>query len=232
MDRKVHEEITRFLVVDDHSLIRRGILASLKQREDWQVVAAVGTLSEGLNAVANDKIDLAIIDLGLPDGSGLEFIEQALEIAPKLKIVVSSMRDELVFAPRCIAQGAMGYVAKQDSDEFLTAAVERVIAGEIYLSEAVRDLRNGAPITRTDPASIGALPPRFESLAKLSNRELSVFELVGMGYTTKEIADRLSVKSKTIDSFRERIKNKLELGSSSELLQFATRWTVVVEEGS
>ncbi|MEL6105873.1 MAG: response regulator transcription factor [Planctomycetota bacterium] len=232
MDRPVRGETIRFLVVDDHSLIRRGILASLKQHENWHVADAVGTLAEGLLAIRAHHIDVAIIDLGLPDGSGLEFIEQALEIAPNLKIVVSSMRDELVFAPRCIAQGAMGYVAKQTSDERLTLAIESVIDGEIYLSESVRALRNGAPIVRTDPASVGSLPPRFESLARLSNRELSVFELVGMGFTTKEIADRLSVKTKTIDSFRERIKNKLELGSSSELLQFATRWTVAVEEGS
>ena len=112
----------------------------------------------------DDEIDVAIIDLGLPDGSGLEFIEQALEIAPRLKIVVSSMRDELVFAPRCIAQGAMGYVAKQDSDELSDRRRStRVIAGEIYLSEAVREQsRNGSSnYKRTDPTSIGAAAPAF-----------------------------------------------------------------------
>ena len=98
----------RFLIVDDHALVRRGIVASLRQREDWLVVAAVGTLHDGLGTIRETEIDVAIIDLGLPDGSGLEFIERALELSPDLKIVVSSMRDELVFAPRCIAQGAMG----------------------------------------------------------------------------------------------------------------------------
>ena len=221
----------RFLIVDDHALVRRGIIAALQQQETWQVVAVEGSMSSGLQKLAELEVDVAIIDLGLPDGSGLEFIERALEISPNLKILVSSMRDETVFAPRCVALGARGYVAKHAADGVLKTAIERILDGELYLSDAASGIRvDRRPHHVGTPA--GMLSPRFDSLAKLSNRELSVFELIGRGFSTREIANRLSVKTKTVDSFRERIKNKLELGSSSELLQHATRWTVASEDGS
>ena len=218
-------DTTRILIVDDHPLIRRGIEAALSPRAHWEVVASAGTLAEGLEYLKDLKPDIAIVDLGLPDGSGFEFLAQTKQHAPAVKVIVSSMRDEFIFARRCIAEGARGYVAKQDSDESLVGAIEIVLAGETYLSNAVRNLSSAA-------GQQGQAASPFHALTLLSNRELSVFELIGMGYTTKQISERMGVKVKTVDSYRERIKNKLELGSSSELLQFATRWVVSLEEVS
>ncbi|WP_436714738.1 response regulator transcription factor [Roseiconus lacunae] len=213
----------RFLVLDDHQLIRLGVRAAIDQHDHWEIAVTAATLAEGMRALEETPFDFAIVDLGLPDGSGLEFIAQARFLRPDVKILVSSMRDAHLFAHRCIAQGAHGYIAKQETDVNIDRAIQTILDGEIYLSPSLEPCENnGAPQSTT-----GIM---FQEISKLSKRELSVFELIGQGYSTKLISEQMGVKTKTVDSYRERIKNKLELSSTSELLHYATRWIVSIEE--
>lgn len=213
------ESEVRFLVVDDHPLIRRGIESTISQRPNWSVIAAVGKIIDGKRALAELKPDVAIVDLGLPDGNGLELIQWAQRESPATKILVSSMRDETLFARQCIREGASGFIAKQECDQQLVAAIEVILGGELYLNERIDSNPNGT----------ASYPAAFDKLQRLSARELLVFELLGSGLTTTDITKRLNVRPKTVDSYRERIKAKLEIATANELLQHATRWTVYLE---
>ncbi|OYP28431.1 LuxR C-terminal-related transcriptional regulator [Rhodopirellula sp. MGV] len=212
----------RFLVLDDHHLIRLGIRAAISQHEDWEIVATVGSLAEGMRALEDVEFEFAIVDLGLPDGSGLEFIARARQVRPDLKMLVSSMRDAHLFASRCISHGAHGYIAKQESDVNIDLAIQTILDGGVYVSKSVSI--DDALGNSTGGTTL------FQEVSTLSKRELSVFELIGQGCSTKLIAEQMGVKTKTVDSYRERIKNKLEITSTSELLHYATRWVVSLEE--
>lgn len=210
------------MVLDDHKLIRLGIKAAISQHDDWEIVSTVGSLAEGMNALETTEFDFAIVDLGLPDGSGLEFIARAKLVRPNLKILVSSMRDAHLFAYRCIAHGAHGYIGKQESDTNIDLAIQTILDGNTYVSPDLED-------PEATPTSTKSLT-LFQEISTLSKRELSVFELIGQGCSTKLIAEQMGVKTKTVDFYRERIKNKLELASTSELLHYATRWIVSLED--
>ena len=209
-----------FVIIDDHPLICRGITNLIEQQPDWRILATAGSLADGRAALKSHRPDVAIFDLGLPDGSGMELLRECPEISPETKVIVSSMRDEGLFAPRCIQKGASGYVSKHRTDDTLIVAIETILRGEIYLSDE---------LTSIDKRSKGTERGPYAVLDKLSARELLVFELIGSGKTTKQIADQLGVRPKTVDSYRERMKHKLSIDSSPGLTQFAAQWLFSIQ---
>jgi DNA-binding NarL/FixJ family response regulator len=215
MERRRH----RILVVDDHPLLRLGMTSLIGEEVDLEVCGQASGYSEAMKFVANERPDVAIVDLSIQDGSGLELIPTLRTAEPELKILVSSMHDESLFAERCLKAGAFGYVSKSEVPEKLIQAIRRVLDGKIYLSEAMteRMLQNAAQASTGNGES---------PIDTLSNRELEVFDMIGRGLSTKQIAEKINLSIKTVETYRENIKHKLKLGSGNELIRYAVHWAV------
>jgi DNA-binding NarL/FixJ family response regulator len=209
----------RIVIVDDHPIVRRGIAAMLNQESDMQVCAEADSYHAGIDAIREHHPDLAIIDLTLPDIGGLELVKQVRAIDPEMAMLVLSMHDETLYAERVLRAGARGYIMKQEGTDKLIGAVRAVMRGDIYVSEKMASRMLGKFV---DGKREGGSSP----LERLSDRELEVFELLGRGLSTREIAERLCVSIKTVESHREHIKEKLKLSNANELVQHATQWVM------
>ena len=208
---------TRVLLVDDHPIVRDGLAEAINHEPDLSVCATAEERQEALQAVERTKPDLVIVDLMLKSSSGLELIKDIHSRWPRLLILVVSMHDETLYAERVVRAGARGYITKQQATRDILSAIRRVLAGGIYLSE------------KTASTVLGRLTSQPQAPADsiadlLADRELQVFEMTGRGLTTREIAEQLRIDMKTVDTYRTRIKEKLNLESTSELLKLAIRW--------
>jgi DNA-binding NarL/FixJ family response regulator len=211
----------RLLVVDDHPILRRGLTALIESEPDLVVQAAVGTRTAALEAIRESQPDLAIVDLALGDDDGLDLVKEIKTRYPKIRSLVLSVHDEMVYAERALSAGALGYVTKQQLERTVLGAIRCALAGEAYMSDALqRRLAERYVRGRT----LGTDSP----MRTLSDRELQVFQLVGQGRTTRQIAGTLTRSIKTIESHIEHIKNKLGIFSAAELARRATLW---VENG-
>jgi DNA-binding NarL/FixJ family response regulator len=208
----------RVLLVDDHPLVRERLADIINGEPDLVVTGQAETRQEGLDAILTNPPDLAIIDLTLKDSDGLELIKDIRIRWPAMRILVVSMHDESLYAERVIRAGALGYITKQEATRNILVAIRRVLSGSVYLNERIasrlltRLSQNADPITAT-PAEL------------LADREFQVFELTGLGWNTHDIAKRLKVSVKTVETYRARIKEKLKLRDASELLQSAISWS-------
>lgn len=207
----------RILVVDDHPIVRLGVRQMIATEADLSVCCEADTAEAALQAIRRDQCDLAIVDLSLGTVSGLELIRQLHEAAPALPVLVLSMHDEALFAERALRAGARGYIMKKEAIGGLIGAVRQILAGKVYVSEQVSQRLLGQ-LGGDVSAPVGRL-------GGLTDRELEVFELVGRGLSTADIAKRLGVSAKTIETYRSNIKTKLKLKDAKELLRYATSWT-------
>ena len=207
---------TRVLIVDDHPLMRRGLRETLSADLDLDVCAEAADTEEAIAQTRESKPQVAIIDLSLPSGSGLELAKRLMTIREDLRILIVSMHDESIFAERALRAGALGYVSKLRPGSELLEAVRKVARGETAISQPVVD--------RLVRRGIDAGQGPVTGVESLSDRELEVFELLGKGLGTRAIAERLCLSVKTIETHREHIKKKLNLGSSAELSRHATLW--------
>jgi DNA-binding NarL/FixJ family response regulator len=210
---------TNIMIVDDHPLVRSGFRQLIESETDLNVCCEAATMSEALQLIKHCTPDLVIIDLSLPDGNGLELIKRMRAMQTNTLILVSSMHDEDMFAERALRAGAKGYINKQEAGEQVIVAARQVLDGKVYLSShmAARLLleQDGNPRA-----------PMLSPVEHLSNRELEVFDLIGHGKTTGEIADKLHLSVKTIETHRANIKIKLGLSSAGELTRSAVQWTL------
>lgn len=210
---------TNVLVVDDHPVFRRGLKAVVESRPEFQVCAEAASLPEGVRAFRETRPHVVITDIKLSDGSGIELVKQLVAISKEARVLVLSMHDEALFAERALRAGAAGYVNKEEPTERILAALEHVMAGRVYLSEAMSE----KIISRRFRTAGHVDSPATDSL---SDRELEVFEQIGHGATTRQIAERLGLSHKTIESHREKIKAKLHLANAAELMQHAVHWVL------
>lgn len=208
------------LIVDDHPLMRRGLACAL-EADGHHVVGEVAGGGEALSLLESVSPDLMTVDISLPGIGGIELIHRARSLWPDLRTLVVSRHDEALYAERVLRAGARGFVSKLEVPGVITEAVRRVLEGRIYLSE-----RASAPLLARI-AEAGSEHGGRSPLGVLSDRELEVFQLVGAGATTREIAERLHLSVKTVESYKTRIKNKLTLKSASELIRFAVHWVEV-----
>lgn len=205
------------LVVDDHPIVRLGLRQIIAQAPGLSVCCEAATAEDAIRLVRGTKVDLAIVDLSLGDVSGLELIRQLRELVPTLPVLTLSMHDEDLFAERALKAGARGYIMKHEAVDNLVVAIRRVLGGQIYLSErASQHLLGGLGRRDTTARS---------RLARLSGRELEVFELIGRGLATTDIARRLNVSVKTIETYRSNIRSKLDLKDANDLIRHAVSWT-------
>ena len=213
--------MTKILIVDDHPLVRTGFAQLIGDCPDLEVCGEAGDMAEALKQIDATKPDLAIIDLSLAGGSGLDLIEHIKSRDKDILMLVASMHDETLYAERVLAAGARGYINKQEAQESIIHAIRQVLAGKVYLSQQMTDrLLSGMVDANNEKRDIDAL----------SNRELQVFELIGRGVSTSQMAGQLNLSTKTIETHQAHIKKKLGLGSAHELTQRAIRW--VMEQGS
>jgi len=209
--------MTRILIVDDHPLVRTGFSQLIGDCPDLEVCGEAGDMAEALKQIDTTSPDLAIIDLSLAGGSGLDLIERIRSRNKDILMLVASMHDETLYAERVLAAGARGYINKQEAQDSIIRAIRQVLSGKVYLSQQMTDrLLSGMVNANGEKRDIDSL----------SNRELQVFELIGEGVSSSQIAEQLNLSIKTIETHQAHIKKKLGLGSAHELNQRAIRWAM------
>ena len=206
----------RVLIVDDHPVVRDGLARFINKEPDLSVVAEASGAHEALDAVERHDPEVVIVDLSLQGRPGIELIKDLGARFPGLPVLVLSMHDESLWAERVLAAGAGGYIMKFEATEKVVEALRRVLDGEVWVSERMsgRMLQKLSRRPRTDP-------PHGSPLQRLTDRELVVFQSLGLGLSVREIAARLSLSAKTVEAHREHIKEKLSLKSSVAQLRYA-----------
>ncbi|MGA2797206.1 MAG: response regulator transcription factor [Thermoguttaceae bacterium] len=207
----------KVLVVDDHPIVRRGLAELIAMEPDMEVCGEAADMAEAIKRIEANCPDVAILDISLKSGHGLELIEHIKANHPGVKMLVSSMHDELLFAERSLRAGALGYIPKQEATETLLDAIRQVLRGEIYLT---------ARMSNRMMHNLAGKPAETDPISTLSNREVEVFEMIGQGLTTQQIAGKLKLSAKTIETHREKIKGKLDLKNSAELNRRAVQWVL------
>lgn len=210
-------ERKRILIVDDHPLMRAGLMQLINKQPGLEACGEAGSPAEAMERIEQRRPDLILVDITMKGASGLEFIKNVCAVHGHIPMLVLSMHDEKVYAERALRAGACGYIMKEEGGEFLIAALQRVLAGGIYLSPAMsaRLLRSLA-----NPQTRNADSP----LQQLTDREFEVFRLIGQGRTSQEIAEHLHISPKTVDVHRFQIKEKLQLKSGPALVHYAVQW--------
>jgi len=219
---KANSHPARILIVDDHPLVRSGLSELISDEPTLEVCGEAAEAGEALQLVNSTKPDLVVVDISLKSGNGIELIKRIKSRQPKIKMLVSSMHDENLYAQRALNAGAMGYVNKQEATEKVVEAILHVLRGEIFLSPAMRE-RLLHRLVR-DPNALNQSP-----VETLSDRELEVFQQIGTGLTTRQIAKEMHLSAKTIETYREHIKTKLSIDTAAELSRHAVQW--VLENG-
>ena len=205
------------LIVDDHPVLRRGLASLIESEPDLAVCGEAATCQAALQAIRQRKPDLVIVDLGLEGCDGLDLIKEMKHQHPGTPALVLSMHDESLYAERALRAGARGYVTKQQLDETVLIAIRRLLNGEMYMSEKI-----GERFAQKFLA--GRTLEKDSPLAVLIDRQLEVFRLIGQGQGTRQIAKRLHLSIKTIESHLEHIKQKLTIDSGAELVRRAIQW--------
>jgi DNA-binding NarL/FixJ family response regulator len=217
MSQKSKPAPKRILVVDDHPMMRTGLAQLIDSEDDLKVCAEANNAGQAFAAVSKQKFDLALVDISLPDKNGLELIKDLRSLSPDLPILVVSMHDELIYAERVLRAGARGYIMKQEGGQKFLQAIRRVLAGQVFVSEAM-----SARILESISGNVAE--SSTAPVRRLSDREFEVFQLIGQGIGTGEIATRLHLSVKTVEVHRANIKQKLDLSTATELVRYAVRW--------
>jgi DNA-binding NarL/FixJ family response regulator len=212
-------QLTRVLIVDDHDLVRRGLAALIEGDPQLEVCGHAVDVDAAMEIVRTAKPNLIIVDISLKDSNGMDLIKQVRAYDDSILMLVSSMHDESLYAERVLRAGASGYVNKEEASDKVLDAIHTVLDGSIYLSPQIKP----DVLLRLAKSSDGDDQP---DINQLSDRELEVFELIGRGRRTREIADSLHLSIKTIETYRDNIKSKLKLDTGTDLICRAVRWVV------
>jgi DNA-binding NarL/FixJ family response regulator len=213
----VNPRTSKVFLVDDHPLVREGLAGLINRLPDFKVCGEAESAADALRGIGETKPDLAIVDLTLREGSGIELIKTIRANSPATAVLVLSMHDERRYAERCIRAGARGYVMKAESATQVVSALRDLVEGKLHISERMRSFFVERFVDGAPPLSLS--PPDV-----LSDREFEVFQLLGQGFETRRIAEKMGVNIKTVQAFCARIKEKLQLASATELLREAVRW--------
>jgi|SRR6516162_4327343 DNA-binding NarL/FixJ family response regulator len=218
MRRKKTKKRNRVLIVDDHPAVREALSLRIGRQPDLEVCGEAADMSEALRLTADAQPDVAVVDITLKNGDGIDLIKRIRDRDGHVRILVWSMHSESLYAERALRAGALGYINKDQATDRIVEAIRRVLAGKVWLSEAMaeRMLRRAIGTVRQ---AVTRSP-----LGALADRELEVFQLIGQGVKTAEIARRLHLSIKTVETYRDRIRQKLDLADGTKLVHFATQW--------
>lgn len=205
------------MIVDDHPIFRKGLAQLINEEDDMAVCAEAETVFDAQKMIAKTRPDMLIVDISLKDASGLELVKYMRERNVKIPVLVLSMHEESEYAERAMKAGAQGFIMKQEMTNNVISAIRRVLSGKNYLSENMLDsiLERIGDMDRNAPE---------DPVHRLSNRELEVFGMIGRGIKNGEIASRLNVSVKTVGTYRENIKKKLNARNSGQLMKMAIEW--------
>ena len=209
---------SRIYLVDDHAMFREGLRQLIDREPDFIVSGDAADFDEALGGIAREAPDLVITDISLSGASGIELIKSLKVSHPDLPVLVVSMHEESLYAERALRAGAMGYVMKQEPAKVVKAAIRKVLGGDIHLSEKMAAAMLGKLVHEKGDEKL------VSPIENLSNRELEVFRMLGEGKASREIAQRLDLSVATINSFRNRIKEKLNFKNYTELILHAVHW--------
>jgi len=212
-----NERKSRILVVDDHPLLREGVMQLINRQRDLSACAEAASLEEAQAVLEKDAPELILLDLRLGGGDVLEFIKASRTRFPKVRILILSQHDEPLYAERTLRAGASGYVIKEEAPGEVLTAIRLVLTGEIYISRKI------AAVVLQRMVQAGQ-PDGTTRLEDLTDREFTIYQLVGSGLTSREIAEELKLSVKTIETHRENIKHKRGLRNATELVHDATEW--------
>jgi DNA-binding NarL/FixJ family response regulator len=201
-------------VIDDHPILRQGIARLINDQPDLVVCGEADSPVDAMKALPGADPDVAIVDLTLRGGDGLELCKQIRDAFSGISVLVVSMHEESLYAERALKAGARGYVMKQEPQEKVIDALRTVAKGDVYLSDKM-----SAKLLRSFSGSKG--DSELAPLERLTDRELEIFRLIGDGQSVRAIAEKLFLSTKTVEAHKEHIKQKLNLKSSNELLQYA-----------
>jgi DNA-binding NarL/FixJ family response regulator len=218
MSGKKTEGRARVLIVDDHPAVREALALRIGRQPDLEVCGEAADMSEALRLVADTQPDVAVVDISLKTGNGIDLIKRIKDRNDHIRILVWSMHSESLYAERALRAGALGYINKDQATVKIVEAVRRVLEGKVWLSEAMaeRMLQRAVGAGRQEPLR--------SPLDALADRELEVFCLIGQGVKTAEIAERLHLSVKTVETYRDRIRQKLDLSDGTKLAHYATLW--------
>jgi DNA-binding NarL/FixJ family response regulator len=207
----------KILIVDDHPMMRQGLAQLIQNEPDLSVCAEAGDVREALEQIKSGLPDLVLADITLPGRDGLELIKDIAALHPGLAVLVISMHDESLYAERVLRAGGRGYVMKQEGGKKIMLAVRQVLSGKIFVSEKmsarILEIFSGQRSNASD-----------SPVETLTDREFEVFQLIGKGSATKEIAEHMHISPKTVEVHRMNVKSKLKLKTISELIRYAVRW--------
>jgi len=208
----------RVFLIDDHPIVRQGLALFIDREPDLTVCGEADGATSALQAIREAMPDFIVLDISLEGPDGLELLKVLRSEYPNLPVLILSMHDESAYAERALRAGANGYIMKQEATEKVLTAIRHILRGDVYLSDRLtkRMLQQFVH---------GAVSPR-DPLAKLSDRELEVYRLIGAGHGTRQIADELHVSTKTVESYQAHIKEKLSLRNARELVQHAIESSV------
>ena len=213
---------TRIVVVDDHPSTRDGLATRVVLESDLEIVGEASDVNEAVEMIEEEQPDLAVIDVSLKTGSGIDLVRKVKERFPRVKLLVWSMYEESLYGERALRAGSMGYINKQNATDMIIDAIRAITAGELFISEELSAKMLHRVIVGKESAAISPIE-------SLSDRELETFRLIGQGMTTRKIAEAMVLSPKTIETYRARIKEKLELDDMPSLTREATQW--VLENG-
>ena len=208
----------KVFLVDDHPIVRQGLALFIEREPDLMVCGEAEDATSALQAIREAAPDFVILDISLNGPDGLELLKTLRVRYPNLPALVLSMHDESVYAERALRAGANGYIMKQEAADKVITAIRHILGGDVYLSDRLTKQMLQQFVN-------GSISPR-DPLAKLSDRELEVFRLIGAGHGTRQIADELHVSTKTVESYQAHIKEKLALRNARELVQYAVEWSL------
>ncbi|HEY3897819.1 MAG TPA: response regulator transcription factor [Chthoniobacter sp.] len=212
----------KIFIVEDHPLFRAMLVQLIEKELEMTVCGEASNIKEAKAGIEKSKPDAALVDITLHGSSGLELIKDLKSHGLNCPVLVISMHEEKLYAERVVRAGARGYISKQEPPSEVIKAIRQVLAGKIYVSERV----TGSILARLDPSS---RETQVSTLDSLSDREIEVFQLVGRGLNSREIAERINLGLTTVDTYRQRIKEKLGIKNAAELYQRAVQW--VAESG-
>ncbi len=207
---------TQIFILDDHPIVRQGIGELINNENDMMICGGADNYQAALQAVETLKPDVILVDISLNGSSGLEFLKSLKVQYPDVKALILSMHDETLYAERALREGARGYIMKQEATEKIMDAVRHVMKGQIYLSDHMME--------RILEKKYGGISADASPIEALSDRELEVFRMIGEGISTSLIAKQLHRSVKTIETYRARIKVKLNLKNNMELIRLAMNW--------
>jgi DNA-binding NarL/FixJ family response regulator len=220
MNRKKTNKRARVLIVDDHPAVREALANRIGRQSDLEVCGQAAGSSEAFRLIADTQPDVVVLDISLKTGNGLDLIDRIQQRNDPVRVLVWSMHSESIYAERALRAGAMGYITKDWATDQVVGAIRHVLQGKVWLSKEMADrlLQRAVGVGRQDFAR--------EAVEILARRELEVFLLIGQGKKTADIADHLHLSIKTVETYRDRIRRKLDLNDGTELLHYATQWTL------